>query len=168
LILDVGCGSVPHGDVNLDLFIGRSPHHGSVIDGRDYPSFIQGSANTLPIKDKAFSTVYVSHVIEHLPDTLKAVKEFKRVTKHIVVIKVPNNPMHEFPLHLYTWSLVSLKNTLAPHFTRVEVYPYTNVFNSRLFRFLENRRGLLGLFLKSISRHLRCVMGIELVAICYK
>ena len=166
MILDVGCGSTPQGDVNVDPFMGFSPHHARVIDGRDYLNFVQGGLPQLPFRDKAFNVVSCRHVIEHTDNPVEAVLELRRVARKAVFLKVPNNPLHEFPLHRYTWSLVSLKNLLTPHFAAVYVYPYTNVWNSRLFHFLENRRGVVGMFCKAFSRRLRGWMGLEIAAVC--
>ena len=68
--LDVGCGDVPKGDVNLDLFYyGRGKN------------FVIGDAHHLPFKDEAFGTVYSKHCLEHLENPLFFFEEAKRILK---------------------------------------------------------------------------------------
>ena len=167
MILDVGCGSRPHGDVNLDRFTGTTSHHIGYIDGRRYMNFVQGNADTLPFRDEAFTTVYISHVLEHLPDTHKAVRELKRVSSDTVIIRVPNNPIHEHPEHLYTWSQTSLINTLNRHFPSVTVYPHSSHYDlrhSRAFKLITHFK-VIGL---PFSRWFRRLIGVELIAVCRK
>jgi ubiquinone/menaquinone biosynthesis C-methylase UbiE len=69
-LLDVGCGDVPKGDVNLDLFYyGRGKN------------FVFGEAHHLPFKDETFIKVYSKHCLEHLESPLTFFKEAKRVLK---------------------------------------------------------------------------------------
>lgn len=68
--LDVGCGDVPKGNVNLDLF-----YYGR---GRN---FIIGEAHHLPFKSEAFAKVYSKHCLEHLESPLVFFTEAKRVLK---------------------------------------------------------------------------------------
>jgi len=66
--LDVGCGDVPKGDVNLDLFYyGRGAN------------FVFGEAQHLPFKDGSFTKVYSKHCLEHLDNPLSFFIEAKRV-----------------------------------------------------------------------------------------
>lgn len=44
----------------------------------------------LPFKDKSFEKVYASHVLEHLDNPILAIKEMIRVSRKIIVIKVPH------------------------------------------------------------------------------
>lgn len=68
--LDVGCGDVPKGDVNLDLsYYGR---------GRN---FVIGEAHHLPFKDETFTKVYSKHCLEHLESPLVFFREAKRTLK---------------------------------------------------------------------------------------
>jgi ubiquinone/menaquinone biosynthesis C-methylase UbiE len=69
-LLDVGCGDVPKGDVNLDLFYYRR--------GKN---FIFGEAHHLPFKDETFIKVYSKHCLEHLENPFMFFKEAKRVLK---------------------------------------------------------------------------------------
>lgn len=68
--LDVGCGDVPKGDVNLDLFYyGRGKN------------FVFGEAHYLPFKAESFVKVYCKHCLEHLEKPLVFFEEAKRILK---------------------------------------------------------------------------------------
>jgi ubiquinone/menaquinone biosynthesis C-methylase UbiE len=68
--LDVGCGDVPKGDVNLDLFYyGRGKN------------FVIAEAHHLPFKDETFVKVYSKHCLEHLENPFAFFKEVKRILK---------------------------------------------------------------------------------------
>jgi SAM-dependent methyltransferase len=70
VFLDVGCGDVPKGDVNLDLsYYGR---------GRN---FVIGDAHYLPFKAETFMKVYCKHCLEHLEKPLVFFEEAKRILK---------------------------------------------------------------------------------------
>lgn len=121
MILDVGCGSNPSGDVNCDLKRGRVN--------------IICDAEHLPFKDKAFVTVYSSHCLEHIQQPLAALREFQRVATFIV-LKVPNadynrNGWCEDQGHLYTWNSRSLTNLLSYVFRKVSVTPHVDSFNMK-------------------------------------
>jgi len=66
--LDVGCGDVPKGDVNLDLFYyGRGKN------------FVLGEAHHLPFRDETFTKVYSKHCLEHLESPFTFFVEARRV-----------------------------------------------------------------------------------------
>jgi len=94
LTLDVGCGLRPRGDVNSDLFVGKSPHlhkEDKEINPKNIPNFVRCDANQLPFKDDAFSISFCSHVLEHKGvNALKVIKELMRVTRRRVIIVVPH------------------------------------------------------------------------------
>ena len=69
-LLDVGCGDVPKGDVNLDLF-----YYGKG------DNFVFGEAHHLPFKNQAFVKVYSKHCLEHLENPLVFFKEVRRILK---------------------------------------------------------------------------------------
>jgi ubiquinone/menaquinone biosynthesis C-methylase UbiE len=69
-VLDVGCGNVPKGDVNLDLFFYTK-----------CKNFIIAEAHHLPFKNSTFEQVRCKHCLEHLENPLRFFKEAKRVLK---------------------------------------------------------------------------------------
>lgn len=124
-ILDVGCGKIGKGDVNIDLFVGETPHSDvDFIKPKKIKNFIKADAFYLPFRDNSFSLVHASHVLEHLPEPLKALSEFKRVSNEVVVIKVPHANFYrgeEFREHIFSWNRYSLKNLVQKCFTHVKI-----------------------------------------------
>ena len=122
LTLDAGCGAKPRGDVNCDLFVGKSPHTKFVI--RKTRNFIRCDAHCLPFKDRTFEVVYSSHLIEHLTCPFMAIKEFSRVSKRYVYIKIPNTAIYlkQRKEHLYGWDKFTFRQFLSQVFPKVKVY----------------------------------------------
>lgn len=68
--LDVGCGSAPSGDVNLDRqYFGKGKN------------FVIADAHYIPFKNKAFDKIYSSYLLEHLENPCKFFREARRVLK---------------------------------------------------------------------------------------
>ena len=124
-ILDVGCGQKPKGDVNIDLFVGKSAHSQvDVINPKLIRNFIKADAHHLPFKDDCFSIVYASHLLEHLCNPLKALNEFNRVSNKFVLLKVPHANFYrglEMPVHIFSWNKYTMKNLLEKVFSDVKV-----------------------------------------------
>jgi len=163
--LDVGCGSQPRGDVNLDLFFGLSPHHRNPIHPKEIPNFVLGDAQHLPFKGGAFTAVVADNVLEHLERPYEALGEFIRVARTAYIV-VPNNPvLEEHPEHLYTWTSTSLRNLLSRFYEKVEVRPRSrgrDVGRSRVFRLCRRLPVLKRPLLRFLSR----AMAVELHAVC--
>lgn len=68
--LDVGCGDVPRGDVNLDLF-----YYGRGIN------YVIGDAHHLPFKNVTFSKVFLKHCLEHFENPYAFFREARRVLR---------------------------------------------------------------------------------------
>ena len=110
-VLDVGCGAA------------KTP--GAVgIDRRPWPprpSEVQMNIDhdltifPWPIEDSSFDLVICSHVMEHLPDTVKTMEELNRVTRPAgkVYIEVPH----------YTW-FESFRHYEHKHFFTVGSFDY--------------------------------------------
>jgi ubiquinone/menaquinone biosynthesis C-methylase UbiE len=88
-ILDVGCGSKPKGDVNVDLLV-ENDEWKRKVDPKRIPNFIKADAHHLPFKDKAFKTTIMNHTLEHLRDPILAISEIARVTRDEMKVTVPN------------------------------------------------------------------------------
>ncbi len=65
-------------------------------------SAIKGDATRLPFEDRRFAAVTMLEVLEHIPDTRKALDEVCRVARDFVIFSVPSkeddNPEH---IHLF-------------------------------------------------------------------
>lgn len=103
--LDVGCGAgyamfKAKNERNCRVE-GIDPNPGAHGVGRflkelvDVPEIKQGFAEKLPYDDGLFDIVYSSHVLEHVNDEQKSLKEMKRVLKNdgILIIGMPTASM---------------------------------------------------------------------------
>ncbi len=84
-LLNVGCKGrfTTQSDVNLDIV------------PRNVPRFVQGDIQDLHIfRDKQFGAVYAAHVLEHVDDPDRALKELRRVSHNVFVIT---------PLPIFPW-----------------------------------------------------------------
>ena len=98
IVLDVGCGANPMGDVNVDLFIGYSEHRERPLIPKEIPNFMRCDACKLPFKDNSFDVVFSKDTLEHVgrkpqktnPAPYKALKEMIRVSSWKIEIFVPH------------------------------------------------------------------------------
>ena len=98
IVLDVGCGANPMGDVNIDLFIGHTEHRSNPLIPGEVQNFIQCDACKLPFNDNSFDIVFSKDTLEHVgrkpqktnPAPYKALKEMIRVSSRIIEIFVPH------------------------------------------------------------------------------
>jgi ubiquinone/menaquinone biosynthesis C-methylase UbiE len=79
--LNIGCGADTWGDVRLDVAFNF------LMDA--FKPTILADAHYLPFKDRSFSIVKASHVLEHLKDPLKALDEMMRVAEARIILKFP-------------------------------------------------------------------------------
>lgn len=103
MILDVGCGFQPRGDVNCDLYVKDSLNHrnqgeGNTINAKRVPNFVVCDAQFLPFQDRVFQTVFCAQVIEHLENPIVLLRELARVS----CWKVQVETVHRFGENL-TW-----------------------------------------------------------------
>ena len=78
--LDVGCGQMQRGDVNVDVHrVIKKPNS----------DFILASSSYLPFVSNAFEKVYCYHVLEHLNEPFKTLRELIRVSAYSVECTVP-------------------------------------------------------------------------------
>jgi|Deesub1362B_J571_1020462.scaffolds.fasta_scaffold02302_6 ubiquinone/menaquinone biosynthesis C-methylase UbiE len=95
LILDYGCGegvlSVLIGErgfnvIGMDISIPNIIAAKEIIKKRDLKiDFIIGDGENLPFEDKSFDLVVASHVLEHLPNIEKSLREIKRVANKAII-----------------------------------------------------------------------------------
>ena len=94
MILDVGCGMDPTGDVNCDLFL-KDVGHRSVnkifhLNPQAIPNFIKCDALHLPFKKSCFNEVRCEHVLAHVESPERLILELLRVSKFKVVVSAPH------------------------------------------------------------------------------
>src|SRR3989344_1973734 len=80
--LNIGCGDdIRKGFVNLDYF--KLPGVGVVHDLNHFP---------WPFKENTFDAVYASHVLEHVDDLVKTMREIHRICKNgaEIIIRGPH------------------------------------------------------------------------------
>ena len=99
--MDVGCGSYPQGDINVDL-----EKRIEVI-----PNFVKADGQHLPFRDNVFSLVHSQHTIEHAPDPFLFLKELFRVSKNQVILRCPwrlERNLARHPKHLHSFNKKSI------------------------------------------------------------
>lgn len=147
LVLDIGSGDKPfwRADVIVDKYLSDDGqrHSGSMLyDKRKI--FIKANIEDLPFKDKAFDFVFCSHLLEHVENPDKAIKELTRVAKN-GYLEVPSAILEllaPFPPHL--WYCSYFDNTLIfrqkgreDNFFRDNVERFGKaIFNNNLFQYL--------------------------------
>ena len=133
LTLDLGCGSYPRGDVNLDLqFSYRHPldepwKFDEVVGGKaENPDLVMADANyPLPFRDESFTCVIMRDVLEHLLNPYNTLREVHRVLKRGGVLKVtvPNARVSladwRDETHLYSFTEPTIRRLIGRLF-RVE------------------------------------------------
>jgi len=93
MILDVGCGIHPKGDINCDLYIepiSRDSKFEDRINPKEIPNFVLCDAHFLPFVTNTFSQVVCFDVIEHVENPFFLLKELTRVSSNEVLIKCPH------------------------------------------------------------------------------
>jgi ubiquinone/menaquinone biosynthesis C-methylase UbiE len=92
VILDVGCGSFPRGDVNVDLrnrkFADSKRHF--VLNAKKIKNFVLADGHFLPFKNNCFEKVVSHHVIEHVLNPYRFLEELIRVSKEEVEVVCPH------------------------------------------------------------------------------
>lgn len=127
--LDVGCGSgyamqMASKELNCDC-IGVDPDPGAHGVGRyiksliNVNSILKGFAENLPLENCSFDVVFSSHVLEHVNDEQKSLKEMKRVLKDdgFLIIGMPTATM----------ALINLYSTIL-FTTHIKIYEFFRFF----------------------------------------
>jgi len=118
-VLDVGCGSRPKGDVNVDLRQNVQANQHLFMSPQEIPNFIFASGERLPFRDYVFSEVLCYHVIEHVKEPTRMLFELIRVANGEVTVKCPHRmsqhpwtrPRHHRNFFNKSW----FNNTLRKH-----------------------------------------------------
>ena len=87
-ILDLGCGEIDLADTTVDVDERVEPDVGHDLDEFPYP-----------FDENEYDTVWLIHVLEHLEEPNKALREAKRIAKKRVIVIIPigerNDPSHK-------------------------------------------------------------------------
>lgn len=120
-LLDVGSGrgvflfpllrEFPDLDVtSIDLL----PHRVELLEcirlggiGNLHPGL--GDIRDVPLPDKSFDVVTLLEVLEHIPDTEKAVRNAVRLARRYIIVSVPSRP-DDNPEHIHLFSNEDLLN----------------------------------------------------------
>ena len=94
----VEIGGAAHNDFKVDVLNVDRYHEMDTVYkeaerelwGRARPVDIIARGHDLPLDDNSFDFVLASHVIEHIPDPIAALKEWARVARRYVVLVVPH------------------------------------------------------------------------------
>jgi len=121
---DVGCGSRPKGDVNVDLLVkDEDPLRFNIQSKPNFivadvivPNFIVADARFLPFKNKVFDKTFCFHMIEHVSDDGKAYEEFNRITREEIEIRVPLGIWEDVINTVFWWK--KLRNWRKKHHLR--------------------------------------------------
>lgn len=113
IIVDVGMGNNPRPDATIviDKYLDNDTTSRGFKELKILPhqKFIQGDICNLPFKDKEVDFIYASHIIEHIDDVEKALKELMRVSKE-GYIEVPNMYWEWFFGRVYHIWLITLED----------------------------------------------------------
>ena len=115
LVLDVGSGGTPYprSDVLLDRLTGAEHRCGDSMM-IDRPA-VFGDAQRMPFKDKAFDFVVASHILEHMAEPERFLKELQRVGK-AGYIETPNAIFERLiPYDIHCLEVMSIDGVLHIH-----------------------------------------------------
>jgi len=115
LVVDIGSGDKPfwRADVYVDsLSFGNVQRTTRSQTIHDIGTFVDAKVEKLPFKDNAFDFSFCSHLLEHVPDPKKAIKEITRISK-AGYIEVPNGVIETIqPFDSHLWFIFEKKDVL--------------------------------------------------------
>ena len=115
-VLDIGCGQKI-----LSEYLPADSYTGCDIEGGD----IRCSVYALPFRERAFDTVVMGEILEHIGNPLYALEQAAAVAKQRIIVTVPND-----------YSLVRLSRLIAGRETEIEpehIISYNSWNLARLF-----------------------------------
>jgi len=76
--------------INVDRCDPPSGNGSKELVGEDLPVHVVAPGDELPFEDKSYDFIINSHLLEHMFDPIKALKEWERVAKKYIFIVVPH------------------------------------------------------------------------------
>lgn len=123
-VLDIGSGSNPtkRANVLLEKFVHSNEHRRGNFKIYPHQFLVEGDGESMPFKDREFDYSICSHVLEHVDDPEKFIKEIMRVSKKGYV-EVPSL-IGEFlaPKKSHKWAVLNINNRLV--FFEKKLMPY--------------------------------------------
>ncbi|TAL55686.1 MAG: SAM-dependent methyltransferase [Nanoarchaeota archaeon] len=114
----------------------------TTCDIKPKKGIIKQDVQKLTFKNNSFDIVTCFEVLEHVPDPVRAMKELQRVSKHRLLISVPNDPWFTFT-RLGIWEkehFWSIKpNTIKLHLGK-PIYEKNIIFGRYYFAVFEKTR----------------------------
>jgi SAM-dependent methyltransferase len=117
-VLELGCGmrkTVPWA-VGVDRVPRGTAIPGVAANLISQADIIGDAQNEIPVPPNSFDTILARHILEHLPDAVKAIRSWGRVLRHggRLIIAVPNHDLrNSIPMnleHVHAWTPDSLRN----------------------------------------------------------
>ena len=108
-VLDVGAGTAPY--KNLFKHCIYKTHDFAKLNkeqnkaGKNYCQLDYiSNIDNIPVEDKSFDVIICTEVLEHVPEPIKAIKEFARIIKPqgMIILSAPlAGFVHQEPYHFY-------------------------------------------------------------------
>jgi len=150
MILDIGCGDNPKGDINVDLY--RYSNETGNFQKLPYRRIktkcdIIATGEHLPFKDNTFTLVVSYQVIEHTHDPKRFLSEAIRVSKFKVIIECPHRKGQTAKIIYHRhyldekWFVANLKTTYAFHceISKAPYFPLAIQSKNRFIRHFVKR-----------------------------
>lgn len=102
-VIDVGCGRGYFVEKLIERFPEKKIYGADLLPPLDIPQlhYLQTNIEKIPLSDKSVDVVVCSHVLEHVQDFDKAVKELKRIARKKIIITVPKQRYYYYTLDLH-------------------------------------------------------------------
>jgi methyltransferase family protein len=124
--VEVGCGDNPTPGVQVTVDHTPRGQLGTAgsQEGRTSDAGVCARMDALPFRSGAFDTLLARHTLEHHPDTLGVLEEWRRVATRLVVIcpdqeRYPGNTLHLDPTHRVCFTPDQLQALVRRLWTRV-------------------------------------------------
>jgi SAM-dependent methyltransferase len=130
-VIDIGAGEAPYRELFSDqrymtLDRAETPHSGGVD--------MHGVADSIPAGDGSFDVVVCTQVLEHVPEPLRALREFRRILRSggAMIATVPFLwEEHEIPFDYYRYTRYGIEYVVRQAgFEDVDVKPRTDCFTT--------------------------------------